>query len=657
MKRTTTHLIAAFIFASVWSSSAEDARLKPLKDLDGYFPFTVPASVAEWEKRAEALRMQIRVAVGLFPEPDRTPLNAVIHGRMDFDGYSVEKVYFESMPGFFVTGNLFRPANLKEGQKVPGVLCPHGHFPEGRFGFESDASIANSIEQGAEKFEGNARNVKQARCVQLARMGCTTFLVDMIGYADSQQLSFDLAHRFAKQRAEMVSPDSWGLFSPQAESWLQSIMGLQTWSAMRSLDFLETLPEVDTKRLAVTGGSGGGTQTMLLSALDPRVAVSFPAVMVSTAMQGGCTCENASLLRIGAGNVDFAALFAPKPLGMTAADDWTKEMETKGFPELQQLYTLLGKPDNVHLTARLEFGHNYNSVSRHAMYHWMNKHLQLGLEEPIVEQASSYLPREKSTAWDDAHPRPEGGADFERRLLQQWRKAVEEKMDDATARKGFGVIFGRGFSSAGESNGEVDWKKTERNGYMELEGTLTNTTYSEEVAVRFLYPKDWKGGVVVCLSDKEDDVIHQLVEQGKAVCLVDRFEQETRTVKNPRESAAYTHGYNDSIFVRRVHDLLTVIRYISQDDHGPKSIDLVAMPGFGPEAAAARLQAGNALRKCAIFTEGFRFQNVKSLNHDRFLPGAAHFGDLPMMLKLGGDEKNLLLDERSAEAVLKWLAL
>ena len=95
-------------------------------------------------------------------------------------------------------------------------------------------------------------------------------------------------------------------------------MGLQTWSSIRALDFLCTLPEVDPKRLACTGASGGGTQTMILGGLDPRLAVACPAVMVSTAMQGGCTCENASGLRVGTGNIEFAALFAPKPMGMTA---------------------------------------------------------------------------------------------------------------------------------------------------------------------------------------------------------------------------------------------------------------------------------------------------------------------------------------------------
>ena len=169
----------------------------------------------------------------------------------------------------------------------------------------------------------------------------------------------------------MNTAENWGLYSPQAEAHLQSIMGLQTWNAVRSLDFLLELPEVDPQRVAITGASGGGTQTMLLAGIDPRIALSFPAVMVSTAMQGGCTCENASLLRVGTGNVEFAGLFAPKPQGMTTADDWTKEMSTKGFPELKRLYGLLGGADRVMLQRGEHFPHNYNAVSRTAFYNWL----------------------------------------------------------------------------------------------------------------------------------------------------------------------------------------------------------------------------------------------------------------------------------------------
>src|SRR5690242_18838757 len=86
----------------------KDVRLQPLKDLDGYFPFTPPHSRPEWETRAEYVRRRILVSQGLWPMPTKTPLNPVIHGKVDRPEYTVEKVYFQSAPGFFVTGNLYR---------------------------------------------------------------------------------------------------------------------------------------------------------------------------------------------------------------------------------------------------------------------------------------------------------------------------------------------------------------------------------------------------------------------------------------------------------------------------------------------------------------------------------------------------------------------
>ena len=296
-----------------------DIRLEPLKDLDGYFPFTPPASKAEWEKRAERVRRQILVSQGLWPMPTKSPLNPVIHDKIDRGEYTVEKVCFESVPGFFVTGNLYRPKNLNG--KAPGVLFAHGHWSDARLSEATDAELRCELAEGEERFEQGGRSRFQSMCVQLARMGCVVWQWDMLGNSDSQQLSMQLVHGFKTQRPEMNTAENWGLFSPQAEAHLQSAMGLQTWNSIRSLDFLLTLPEVDPGRIAITGASGGGTQTMLLAAIDPRVTLSFPAVMVSTAMQGGCTCENASLLRVNTGNIEFAGLFAPKPQGMTCAND------------------------------------------------------------------------------------------------------------------------------------------------------------------------------------------------------------------------------------------------------------------------------------------------------------------------------------------------
>ncbi|HEY2147499.1 MAG TPA: alpha/beta hydrolase family protein, partial [Pirellulales bacterium] len=382
----------------------DDARLGPLKDLNGYFPFSVGQSPEAWKERAERVRRQLLVATGLWPMPTKTPLNAKIYGRVDRDGYTVEKVTLESYPNFFVTGNLYRP-NGKSG-KLPGVLSPHGHFPTGRFYETPLKEVRQQFVEGAERFDVGGRYPHQARCVTLARMGCVAFTWDMVGYADSQQISEDVAHHYKKRRPEMETPTGWGFFSPQAELQLQTIMGLQTYNSLRVLDWFSSLPDVDPTRIGVTGESGGGTQTMLIGALDSRPAVLFPAVMVSTAMQGGCTCENCNYLRVGTGNIEFAAMAAPRPLGMTAADDWTKEIAAKGLPELERHYAMLGVPKNVTAKVLTQFPHNYNYVSRAVMYRFMNDYLKLGLENPIVEEDFKPLSIPEMKVWDADHPRP-----------------------------------------------------------------------------------------------------------------------------------------------------------------------------------------------------------------------------------------------------------
>src|SRR4051812_36567239 len=443
-----------------------DSRLKPLKDLDSYFPFTPPTSHADWNARAERVRRQILIAEGLWPMPTKTPLHAVIHGRIERPDYTVEKVYFESAPGFFVTGNLYRPKKIMG--KVPGVLFAHGHWKDARLSESSEEAVQNEIATGQEKFARGGRSIFQSMCVQLARMGCIVWQWDMLSDSDSIQFSPEVIHKFANQRPEMNTTVNWGLFSPQAEAHLQSVMGLQTWNSVRSLDFLLSLPEIDPDRIAMTGASGGGTQTMLLAAIDPRVKLAFPAVMVSTSMQGGCTCENASLLRVDTGNIEFAGLFAPKPQGMTTANDWTKELSTKGFPELQQLYKMLGAPDNVMLKRGEHFPHNYNAVSRSAFYTWLNRHFKLGQKEPVIERDYEPLKREQLTVWDEQHPAPKAAdPEFERQLLRQLHDDAQKQLaaEQATPERfhkayggAFDIVLDGGLAQAGK----VEWTVTQK---------------------------------------------------------------------------------------------------------------------------------------------------------------------------------------------------
>jgi dienelactone hydrolase len=655
---------------------ADDARLGPLKDLNGYFPFPAPKSVQEWEPRRDFVQRQLVISQGLWPMPTKTPLNAVIHGKIDQGDYTVEKVYFESAPGFFVTGNLYRPKNISD--KVPAVVFPHGHWVDARFLNQSDKYVREEIATGQERFEQGGKSRFQSMCVQLARMGCVVWQIDALSDSDSKQFSPEVIHKFAKQRPEMNRTEGWGLYSPQAEANLQSVMGLQTLNSIRSIDFLLTLPEVDPNRLAVTGSSGGGTQTMLLAATDPRLALSYPVVMVSTAMQGGCSCENATLLRVNSGNVEIAALFAPKPQGMNTANDWTKEMATKGFPDLQKLYALYGKKDHVTLQRGEHFPHNYNAVSRMGFYEVLNRHFKLGQASPIVEKDYVPLPKEKLTVWDDAHPAPKSGdPDFERGLLKWLKSDAEQQLlvaaktpegREHVLRPAIEALIGRPYAHAGKisfPDASTQW----RDSHFRTQGKLLNATYGEEVAIDWLQPINPTGEVVIWLDDAgkgsarlPDGTIRpelqELIDRGVGVLTADLFLQEdkklkqTRVVTGPREVPAYTFGYNHALFAQRVHDVMTITSYLlSKRDATQPAVKKVSLAGFGKMgavAAAARATTGKAIAKAAVDTAGFRFGQLLDYRDPMFLPGGSKYLDVPGLLCVASTQALWVAGEKDA---------
>ena len=407
-----------------------DTRLGKLRSEQGDFNFRPAKSAEEWQARREQVRKILLVSMGLWPMPTKTPLRPVVHGRIDCDDYTVERVVIESLPDFYVTGNLYRLKG-KEGKR-PAVLSPHGHFPGGRFIDEGLDAVRWKIANGAERFEDGGRSFMQSRCVQLARMGCVVFHYDMVGYGDCVQISLDVAHRFSGLRVQFKEPPRTGFHSTSALLRIQNPLGLHTWNSIRALDFLTGLPDVDPKSIAVTGESGGGTQTFMLCAVDDRPLVSVPVVIVSTTRQGGCTCENVCGLRIGTYNLEFTALHAPKPLLLISADDATRTMDERGFPELKHHYETLNAGNNMAHKPLLHFPHNYNAVSRVAMYHWLNRHLQLGFKEPILERPYCRLAQEEMTVWDRQHPPPAADPDFEKKLLAQLTVDSEKQMANLT---------------------------------------------------------------------------------------------------------------------------------------------------------------------------------------------------------------------------------
>ena len=368
--KVTFLLIITFLFISSpsISQSTELCQGAYFTEVQGktFLDLTAVTSRGAWEARSATIRNQIREGMQLQAMPSKPTSKPIINGKRLMDGYSIENVVFESMPGFYVTGNLYRP--LKKQKTYAGILCPHGHGdnPEGRF-----------------------REQTQKRCATLARMGAVVFVWDMVGQGDSKQCE----HKMAKA------------------------LKLQTINSIRSLDFLSSLPGIDKNRIAATGESGGGTQTFILTALDDRVKVSVPAVMVSAYFFGGCVCESGMPIHkkgdYQTNNVEIASLTAPRPMLLISdGGDWTKNTPKVEYPFIQNVYNLYGKKnlvENVHLP---DEKHDYGPSKRKAMYVFMAKHLKLDIKSvsdangDVDEGPVKVLDQKDLTVFDEQHPRP-----------------------------------------------------------------------------------------------------------------------------------------------------------------------------------------------------------------------------------------------------------
>ncbi len=618
----------------------DDARLGPLNHVDNPASFKPSfQSKEEWERRAKELREQVLVANGLWPLPEKTPLNPVIHGTIDRDDYTIEKVFFASVPGHYVCGSLYRPKG-KPG-KSPAVLCPHGHWANGRFYERGEAEAKKEIASGAEKTMEGARYPLQARCAMLARLGCVVFHYDMVGNADSKQI-----------------PHTQGFAGVEPELRLQHFMGLQTWNSIRALDFLTSLPDVDPKRVAVTGASGGGTQTFILCAVDDRPTVSFPAVMVSTKMQGGCICENCSLLRIGTNNIELAALFAPKPQAMTGADDWTNEIETKGLPELKTIYRLYGAEDKV-AAKYYPFPHNYNQVSREMMYNWVNQHLKLEHQEPIAEKPFVPVAPKDLSVFDDAHPKPKDMTDADglRKVLTEASDkqiAALAKTPDEYRRVVAAALRAMANDSLPAKASLVagSFKEEKGDGYSIHKSLLTRDGSGTQVPAVGVVPTGWNGTVVVWVHPRGKKsmfgengqpvaAVRQLLDRKHAVLAPDlfltgEFHLPEKPTPGPWQDqkyhkgvpfAGYHFGYNRSVLANRVHDLLTAIA-MARSGLKAKSVHLIGIDQFGPIALLGRALAGDAVDRAAIDLNGFDFDQVKDVRDEMMLPGGLKYGGI-----------------------------
>jgi dienelactone hydrolase len=336
------------------------------RDLDTFHLFQKPERKQEWEARAEALRTRIQLACGLLPGRRKCELNPIVTATFESDGVRVENVAIQTLDGFWLCGNIYRPLT---GGPFSAVANPHGHWTAGRRTREADVPRNAPGERLA---AGKADLVQLA--VSLARQGFLVFAYDMVGYNDTLQAG----HGMAGTTTDWM----WGV----------NLLGLQTWNSIRVLDYLESRPDVNRKRIGVTGASGGGSQAFILAALDNRIQCSVPVNMVSTTMQGGCLCENAPGLRVDTDNVEIAALFAPKPQFLVSClGDWSKTTPTVEGPAIRNVYQLYGASKAI-AWDQFPYGHNYNRESREAMTKWMCRWLQGREDADVTEKPTSLNP-------------------------------------------------------------------------------------------------------------------------------------------------------------------------------------------------------------------------------------------------------------------------
>ncbi len=280
---------------------------------------------AAFEQRGEQIRREVREILQLDTLlKQRVALQPILSKVRKFDGYTVQNFAIQTLPGLYVCGSIYAPA--RKGKHAV-IVCPNGHFGDGRY-----------------------RKDQQQRMASLARAGAICADFDLFGWGESEHQVSSVAHR---------------------TSYAQQV---QLLNGITILDYLLTLPSADPTRIGVNGGSGGGAHSVMLSVVDNRYTALCPVVSLSSHFDGGCPCESGMPIMLAAGGTcgaEMAAIFAPKPLCVVSdGKDWTASVPTLEYPYLQKVYKLYDAEQavsNVHLAAE---GHDFGPNKRNAVYNF-----------------------------------------------------------------------------------------------------------------------------------------------------------------------------------------------------------------------------------------------------------------------------------------------
>lgn len=336
----------------------------------------------EWELRKDSLRKELIILLQL-EKLRRIAVQPVRLGKMRvYSDYTVENFALEIIPGVYVNGSIYKPRGLKD--KLPVMLSPDGHWAEHRY-----------------------REDAQKRFITLARLGTMAISYDLFAWGESR-----LQFKSEDHRTSVA-------------------MLMQTWAGIRVLDYIYEQPDVDKNRIGISGGSGGGSHTILLSALDARFTLTAPVVSMSSYFFGGCPCESGLPVHFvgsGTNNVELAAMTAPNPqLIVSDGRDWTSDTDKHDYPYLQRVYSFYDESEKVQHVHFEDEGHDFGWNKRQALYRFVieNFHLenQKNLEDKIKENHISIEPKENllmfGTDGKELPPHAVMGMDDLKRKLQE----------------------------------------------------------------------------------------------------------------------------------------------------------------------------------------------------------------------------------------------
>jgi dienelactone hydrolase len=615
----------------------QDSRNTVIPDMNTHFQMPVFASREAWLEKAAFLRKQILSSAGLLPMPEKTPLHAQIFGKLERGTYTVEKVLLETYPGFYLGGNLYRPMG-KPGP-FPLVVSPHGHWSYGRL-------------------ENTAQVSVPARCINLARQGFIVFSYDMVGYNDTAQFPHgDSGPRLGGARVDFPREDLWSI----------NVMGLQLWNSIRAVDFVSSLPDADPSRIAATGASGGGTQTFLLTAVDDRIKAAAPVDMISAIMQGN-DCEEAPNLRVGAFNVMFGAMMAPRPLLMVSATgDWTRNTPKEEFPAVQGIYRLLDAGPNVE-SVQIDAMHNYNKDSREAVYTFFGARL-LGTQGKVTEQRSrieqlqdvlvlfhKQRPANAVTMEQYAADRISEARQGIDRVLPRDRNALDQ------ARAAFFDRLTYSLLDVKPAPGDVISEKKEAmtNGETLLLGRAGKGDRVTAVWLAAPNPDPERSptlivhpeGVawVMSSAQKAGGLVRGIVDRGGTVLGIDAF--QTGRAKAPRAHKRAFTVFNGTDDANRVQDILTAVTYLQSRSNG-RTVNLIGLEMAGVWSYFARALAGPGVNLAADLAQ-FRTDLDQEYLDKFFTPGLRKAGDFRAAAVLDTQDK-LFVHNASADFPVDWV--